>query len=256
MGEDTRLGVRPDSAAMVWALGVLYLVGPSLAALTLVLPRSSAAEETPIWFAIIAVYALAPIMFTQYRRLPDWAISATIAITNVAISTGIYFNHEATSYYVFFYLWVTPYTAVFFSTRHVVAHVVSVGAAYAALLAINADDGHGVPGGAEIAQWCQLVGGLLVTILLVRALSRALRENLASTDEERRRRALEINDDVVQRLVIARHCYAAGERPEGDVALEAALDRARRIMAELIEDGHAEPGRLRRATAASIGDPP
>jgi signal transduction histidine kinase len=239
---------------MVWALGVLYLVGPSLAALTLILPRSPHLDALPIWVAIASVYALAPIVFARYRRLPPWAISTMIAFTNLAISVGLYCNHEATSPYAFFYLWVTPYTAVFFPRWQVAAHVGAIGIAYGALLAIHSDDGHGAPGGAEVSQWLQTMGALLVTALLVRALSRALRENLDRIDEERRRRAIEINDDVVQRLVIARHCYAAGEREEGDLAVDAALDRARRIMAELIEGGQVQPGRLRRDTPATLGD--
>jgi signal transduction histidine kinase len=252
--DEPTLGVRPDSAPMVWALGVLYLVGPSLAALTLVLPRSPQVDATPIWLAIASVYALAPIVFTQYRRLPPWAISATIAFTNLAISVGIYCNHEGTSPYAWFYLWVTPYTAVFFPRWQVAAHVGAIGVAYGVLLSVHADDGHGVPGGAEVSQWVQTMGALLVTVLLVRALSRALRENLDRIEEERRRRALEINDDVVQRLVIARQCYAAGDRDEGDQAVEAALERARRIMAELIESGQLQPGHLRRDVRATLAD--
>jgi signal transduction histidine kinase len=136
----------------------------------------------------------------------------------------------------------------------VAAHVGAIGVAYAVLLAAHRDDGHGVPGGAEVSQWVQTMGALLVTVLLVRALSRALRENLDRIDEERRRRAIEINDDVVQRLVIARQCYAAGDRDEGDEAVDAALDRARRIMAELLDGGQVQPGRLRRDAPATFGD--
>jgi signal transduction histidine kinase len=251
MTEQEKLGVRPDSEAMVRALGLVYLVGPTVAALTLILPRSPAVQATPIWLAIISVYALAPVIFFYYRRLPDWAISATIAITNGAITTGIFFNHEATSIYAWFYLWVTPYAAAFFSARHALGHVVSVGAAYAVVLHLHAADGHGAPGGAEASQWLQAMGAVLVTMLLVRSLASALRENLARIDEERRRRAIEINDDVVQRLVLARQAYAAGEPDAGDEAVEAALARARRIMAELIDVGSVRPGSLRRDVAAN-----
>ena len=61
-----------------------------------------------------------------------------------------------------------------------------------------------------------------------------------------------INDDVVQRLVIARQCYADGKADDGEAALEAALGRARRIMGDLV--GGADtvaPGSLRRDTAAT-----
>jgi signal transduction histidine kinase len=249
--EHETLGVRPDSTAMVRALGLLYLVGPSVAAVTLLLPRSPNLDATPIWFAIAGVYALAPVIFFYYRRLPDWAISGTIAFTNAAVTTGVYFNHEATSFYAFFYLWVTPYAAAFFSGRHALGHVTFVGALYGVMLAAAAHGGHGAPGHAEISQWLQTMCALLVTMLLVRSLSGALRENLARSDEERRRRAVEINDDVVQRLVIARHAYEAGDDGDGDLAVEAALGRARVIMAELIGTDRILPGSLRRDRAAT-----
>ena len=253
MKEDLTLGVRPDSQPMVRALGLLYIAGPTIAAAMLLLPHSPRTYTTPIWVAIVSVYALAPVVFATYRRLPGWAISAMIAFTNAAISTAIYCNHEGISAFAWFYLWATPYVAVFFPSWQVAAHVGAVAITYAVLLAIHRHAGHGVPGGAEVSQWLQVTGALAVTVLLVRALSRALRENLDRIDEERRRRAIEINDDVVQRLVIARQCYAAGESAEGDQAVTAALDRARRIMAELIETDLA-PGRLRRDAPARLSD--
>ena len=239
---------------MVRALGALYLVGPSVAGLSLLLPHAPQTNTAPIWFAIAGVYAMAPLIFTYYRRLPDWAISATIAFTNLAVTVGIYFNHEATSFYAFFYLWVTPYAAAFFSASHTLAHVTLIGALYAMTLIVAHQDGFGAPGDAEVFLWLQTMAALLVTVLLVRALAAALRENTARVNEERRRRAMEINDDVVQRLVLARQSYEAGDREDGDVELGAALDRARHIMAELIGDGQIEPGSLRREAAATRRD--
>ncbi len=252
------LGVRPDSKWMVRALGALYLVGPSVAGVSLLLPHAPQTNTTPIWFAILGVYAMAPLIFRYYSRLPDWAISATIAFTNLAISVGIYFNHEATSFYAFFYMWVTPYAAAFFSATHTLAHVVLIGAIYATTLILHHEDGFAAPGNSEVFLWLQTMAALLVTMLLVRALAGALRENMARLDEERRRRAMEINDDVVQRLVLARQSYEVGDRADGDVELDAALARARRIMAELIGGGQIVPGSLRRESASTRAeaDPP
>lgn len=239
---------------MVRALGLLYVGGPSVAVVCLLLPRSPATDETAVWVMAAIAYAVVPILFTSYGRLPPAAISAVIVLANTLVTAVVYFDHEATSYYAFFYLWVTPYAAIFFSWRHVVAHLLYPAVAYAAVLAYHAGDGRGAPGGAEAGHWLQAMAALAVTVLLVRALWRALRDNLAEIEEERRRRALEINDDVVQRLVIARHAYADGDSAQGDAAVDAALGRARVIMAELIEPSGAKPGSLRRERPATADD--
>lgn len=234
---------------MVRALGLLYIGGPSVAVACLFLPHSPATDETAIWAMIAIAYAMVPVIFTQYRRLPPWAVSGVIALANTLVTSVVYFNHEASSSYAYFYLWVTPYAVVFFGARHATAHFLYAAGAYGFVLVVLEADGRGAAGGAEIAHWLQAMGALAVTALLIRSLSGALRESLAATEEERRRRAVEINDDVVQRLVVARHSYQAGEQEAGDAAVNAALDRARRIMAELIEPEKVVPGSLRRESS-------
>ena len=201
---------------MVRALGALYLVGPSVAALSLILPHAPQTNTTPIWFAIAAVYAMAPLIFRYYGRLPDWAISATIAVTNLAVTVGIYFNHEATSFYAFFYLWVTPYAAAFFSARHALGHVVLIGARVrgdaGAARTTTATARRATP---SCSSGCRRWRRCWSPCCWSGRWRGALRENMARLDEERRRRAMEINDDVVQRLVLARQSCEAGEPRTG-----------------------------------------
>ena len=69
----------------------------------------------------------------------------------------------------------------------------------------------------------------------------------------RRRRALEINDNIVQGLLAARELYAVGEVEDARVAAERSLEQAQRMMGDLLdESGGTElrPGDLRRAAAA------
>jgi hypothetical protein len=69
----------------------------------------------------------------------------------------------------------------------------------------------------------------------------------------RRRRALEINDNIVQGLLAARELHALGEVEEARVAAERSLEQAQRMMGDLLdESGGTElrPGDLRRAAAA------
>jgi signal transduction histidine kinase len=73
--------------------------------------------------------------------------------------------------------------------------------------------------------------------------------------EERRRKALEINDDIVQRLTIAKLALDLGRRRESEEALDGALTAARRIIGDLLTGGggelHLGPGDLRNGDAAA-----
>jgi hypothetical protein len=67
-------------------------------------------------------------------------------------------------------------------------------------------------------------------------------------DAERRRRdAVEINDDVVQGLVVARLAVEVGDLEAAAAALDRTLEAARKIMADLLEAGDpVTPGSLVR----------
>lgn len=67
----------------------------------------------------------------------------------------------------------------------------------------------------------------------------------------RRQQALQLNDDVVQRLVVAKLAGEMGDAHRSQAALVLALERARRIMSDLIGDREAarlSPGDLVRDT--------
>jgi signal transduction histidine kinase len=67
---------------------------------------------------------------------------------------------------------------------------------------------------------------------------------------ERERQALEINDNVVQHLAVAKLAYDLGKHDEAYEAIDVGLTSSRRIITELLGDetstGKVEPGRLRR----------
>ena len=71
----------------------------------------------------------------------------------------------------------------------------------------------------------------------------------AADSERRRRDALEINDDVIQGLVVARMALEVGDIATATAAIDRTLDAARHIVAELLEAGSpVQPGSLVRAT--------
>lgn len=70
--------------------------------------------------------------------------------------------------------------------------------------------------------------------------------------QERRMKALEINDDVVQRLTVAKLALDLGRREELDEALDGAVAAARKIISDLMrgsdEEARLGPGDLRTNT--------
>ncbi len=74
--------------------------------------------------------------------------------------------------------------------------------------------------------------------------------------EERRQRALELNDDVVQGLALAQLALQADRPDQARVAIEGTLESAQALVAGLLESagerGNLEPGDLVRTTAASV----
>jgi GAF domain-containing protein len=74
--------------------------------------------------------------------------------------------------------------------------------------------------------------------------------------EERRQRALELNDDVVQGLALAQLALQAGREEQARAAIETTLRAAQAIVGELLDSagdrGRLVPGDLVRETAASV----
>ena len=93
--------------------------------------------------------------------------------------------------------------------------------------------------------------GVLYLTIRLRATVRdeaSLFPDLAS----RRRRALEINDNIVQGLLAARTLDDLGDHAEARAATERALEHAQRMMGDLLDEagrGDLRPGDLRRAAA-------
>jgi hypothetical protein len=76
---------------------------------------------------------------------------------------------------------------------------------------------------------------------------RAARAELDRRDA-RRREALELNDNVVQHLALARWRLVRGDVDDARTLLDTTLDEARRIIGDLLEDPG--PGTMRRRRPA------
>ena len=74
---------------------------------------------------------------------------------------------------------------------------------------------------------------------------------------ERQRQALEIHDNVVQGLALAKLSFELGDDATGRAALARSLEAARRLVNDLLDDGPAATldltdGALRRDTPAGL----
>jgi hypothetical protein len=81
-----------------------------------------------------------------------------------------------------------------------------------------------------------------------------LLERLERLNRERARRALEINDGIVQGLVVVKYAMAAGNVAEAARAADETLEAARRMVTAQLDDlaaGGVRPGDLVRGGAPS-----
>ena len=224
-----------DTAPIARALGLVYLGGPTVAIVALLLPHSERTDDTAIWILCAIAYAMVPVLFGLYRRLPLWAFEVIVAFAALLVTLLIWFDGDVASEFAFFYLWPVPFAFVFFTVRRALALLAFTAVAYGAVLALIAADHPGTPAG---PYWLLGVTALIAVGLLVRALH-------LSAEEARRKRALEINDSVLQGLVVARVAQEQGLDAEAAAALEAALVKARAIVTEQLGE-KIEPGDLRR----------
>lgn len=74
---------------------------------------------------------------------------------------------------------------------------------------------------------------------------------LLSEAQLRQMQAREINDEIVQRLVVAQLAFELGRHDQGNDALQTTLATARRLVTGLLGDGPVEPGSLRRSAGAT-----
>lgn len=81
--------------------------------------------------------------------------------------------------------------------------------------------------------------------------ARAAREKLLLR-EERSDRAVELNDEVVQGLALAHYLLSAGDTAAATAAVRSTLDRAKRLVGDLIDADELEPGGLRRENPAAV----
>jgi hypothetical protein len=143
---------------------------------------------------------------------------------------------------------VVLYGFCFLHTPAAIAHLAWAMGSYAVLLSVRNT------GPAPSARWVMLTGTLVIAGLLVGRLSGQLRRQSAALaerriSEDREQRALEINDNLVQGLSVAKYALETGDVEQGRRAVEETLERAREMIGEQLAEAAPEgvrPGDLVR----------
>jgi signal transduction histidine kinase len=241
-GEELRL--------MALGLAFLYAAGALLVLVTLLLPRAPGARVG--WLAAVALVAclVALGLLRGGERLPRGAYHVAAALGTGLIGVCVALQGRDASLYGLMYVWAGLYAFYFFTTLAAIAHVAWAAASFAAILATR--DVATVPE----AWWLMTTGTMVIAGILVGRLSGQVRRQSAALAErritkERERRALEINDNIVQSLTVAKYSLQGGDADQASGALDDALRCAREIISEqlpAVGDGQGvRPGDLVRA---------
>jgi diguanylate cyclase (GGDEF)-like protein len=186
---------------MAAVLGVLYLAGATIGALSLILPHPGEFDSPALWSnTAIAYFAGAGLLLFR-RELPAWVVQLMVLAGTVVVTRAVYYGNDPSGYYTVWYLWVGVYSFFFFGRRWGAAQLAFVGAAYAWVLTE-------LDGSSPVVRWTVTIGSIAVAGLLVDALAgRLRRETIASTT---RAANLEAVGEVVRQLAIQSDPRAVG----------------------------------------------
>ena len=197
------LGGPPDETVnrrlMAHAAALLWFAGGVLIGATLLLPHSELRDEQGlVWVCGIAI-ATSAVLWVGGPRLPWWAFQIATLGGTVLISAAIYFDGSPSSFFAFFYLWVSIYAFYFFSRSWASLQVVLVGVGYwIALTAI--EDGAPPAGRFLITLGTVVIAGVFVVALVERvrkhAAEAALRSEALAQSEELTRKIVESAHDA------------------------------------------------------------
>ena len=150
-----------DTSLTARVLAGLFAAGATLALLTVALPHSARASELGLLSIVGNAYLVAALLLWRARRLPARVLPLGLAWGSTLVTGVAYFSVESPSPLVFFYLWVSLYSAYFFTTRQMAVQIAYAGVAYGGLLIARPP--HGVP-----AWWIVGMGTLTVAAILIR----------------------------------------------------------------------------------------
>jgi diguanylate cyclase (GGDEF)-like protein len=189
----------PRTMAVV--LGSLFLAGATIGAFSLILPHPSQYEVGPLWTNVGLAYAAGILILLARNRLPAWAFQALVLAGTVVVTRAVYYGHDPSGYYTFWYLWIGVYAFFFFGVRWGAAQMLAIGVAYGWILT-QLDDS------TPVARWLVTVLSVAIAGLLVDALAGRLRREM--TGSARRAANLEAVGEVARQLATQSDPRAVG----------------------------------------------
>ena len=123
-----------ETRIMARALAGLFGSGATLALLTVLLPHGGAANETGLLAIVAAAYLTCGLLARFAGKLPPSVLPYTLAFGSTLITGVAYFSGESPSPLVFVYLWISLYSAYFFTKRETFVQIAYLGAVYGGLL--------------------------------------------------------------------------------------------------------------------------
>jgi diguanylate cyclase (GGDEF)-like protein len=214
-------GESVESPRFMWLMAaVLFGVGASIGALSLIVPHPASFDDGALWSNVALAYAGGLVcLAAASREFPVWGLHAVLIAGVVLITRAAHYSGEPSGFYSLFFVWIGLYTVFFFSRAIAIAYLGAIGAAYAWLL-LDLDASAGV------ARWITTIGTVGLGALLIDTLVRRVRgmaRDAAALAQERA--------DLMATLAeVARTDDLTGlpNRRAWDEALERELARAQR----------------------------
>jgi diguanylate cyclase (GGDEF)-like protein len=204
----------------MWRMAaLLFVVGASIGALSLLVPHPAAFDDDELWVNVTLAYAGGVACFFAANRMPIWTLHAALGIGVLLIARAGHFSNDPSGFYSLFFVWIGLYTTFFFTRAVALTYIVGIGIVYAWLL-------NDLDASAGVARWVTTIGtiglGAALNEIMVRRVRRAAHD-AASLAHERA--------DLLAALAeVARTDDLTGlaNRRAWDEALERELARAQR----------------------------
>lgn len=153
-------GTREPLLAQV--VGVLFVAGGVLGLVSLVLPHPAGGTDGALYVVDAVAFAAGGVYLVGARRIPQWAIQATVAGASLLICSAIYFSGVVAGLYSTMFVWIALFTAYFFTRLVALLHLAWLLTCYAIVLALVED----AAGYAAFSRWLLTAIALAVASVL------------------------------------------------------------------------------------------
>ena len=161
---DTGSEGSTESPRFMWVmLAVLFGVGATIGALSLLVPHPESFDDEALWSNEALAFLGAGICLIAARRWPVWPLYAMVGLGVLAVTRAAYYSHDPSGFYTLFYVWIGLYVVFFFSRRTAALYLAGIAVAYALLLVIEHAN-------AGLARWVTAIGTIGLALFMIEVL--------------------------------------------------------------------------------------